>query len=444
MTSTFRRGGIHPPENKTTSGSAIIEMPLPRRVTLSMSQHIGNAAIPVVKRGDHVQRLNLVGKADGYVSANIHTPVSGTVRSVDMQPGYKGTPSLSVVIEADDADHNADLCDISDARPVRDDNAIAALTPAEIIGIVRDNGIVGLGGATFPTHVKLAVPKGKHADIFIANGAECEPYLTCDDRIMREQSAETALGIELLRRACGAAAGIVAIEANKPEAIRAMRAAIHPYPALSIRILKTKYPQGGEKQLINAVTGRDVPEGGLPIDAGAVVDNVATALATYHAAVWGIPLVERVVTVGGPGAAAPGNYRVPTGTSLADIITRAGGLPDGTGKVIIGGPMMGQAASDLDAPATKGVSGIIIVPERDARRHAPYPCIRCARCVSVCPMGLEPYLIATLSVRGRSSEAAHYGLASCIECGSCSYICPSYRPITDCIRAGKAAERRKR
>jgi len=440
---TFKLGGIHPPENKLTADMAIRDTDLPRRVVLSMSQHIGKPAKPTVKRGEHVKRGDRIGEADGFVSANIHTPISGTVKSVDNVCALNGRASLCVTVEADDNDHFADLALISDARPVRTEEQVNALSPKQITDLIAGAGIVGLGGATFPTHVKLTISEGKHADILIANGAECEPYLTCDNRIMIEQANEIAAGVELLRRACGAPMATIAIEANKPQATTAITRAIHPYPALSVTTLRTKYPQGGEKQLIAAITGREVPDGALPIDAGAVVDNVATALATYHAIYWGIPLIERVMTIAGTGTSR-GNFRVPVGTDVATLLQLTGGIPENVSKIIGGGPMMGPALSRLDAPTTKGLSGILMMPADEADRGTTRQCIRCARCIEVCPMGLEPYLIATYSAKGRIDDALGRGLMSCIECGSCSYTCPSWLPLVDYIRIGKSQARRKR
>lgn len=434
---TFRKGGVHPPEEKLTSGSPITEVPLPREVTLLMSQSIGAPAKCELQKGDHVSRLDVIGKAAGFVSANVHTPISGTVASIApaMQPN--GTTAMAVTIKADDADHNADLQSMSDSMPVKTDAEIEAMKPEQIVDIIREAGIVGLGGATFPTSVKLTPPTGMTADVVIINAAECEPYLTCDEAIMLEQPREIIEGVKYLMKAAKVKRAIVAIENNKPGAIKAMTEAAHRYPEIEIAVCRVKYPEGSEKQLIQAITGREVPSGALPIAVGAIVDNVATVLAIYHAVKWGIPLVERVVTVTGKSVSRPGNFRVPVGTSLKSVVEMAGGIPEDTGKIIIGGPMMGRAAITVDAPSTKGTSGVLFMRESESRRRNPEACVRCARCVSVCPMGLEPYLISTLSRQGRYDEAAEHHVTDCVECGCCTFECPSARPLLDYIRIGK-------
>lgn len=435
---TFKKGGVHPPQEKRTSGKAIVDIDLPRTVTLSMSQSIGSPSECRLQKGTHVNRGDLIGIASGYVSANIHTPISGTITDIAPVAQTNGIPMTAVTIMADSQDHFNDLQSISDSRPVRTDSDIDKLSPEEIVEIIRQAGIVGLGGATFPTDIKLTPPKGMIAEVVIINGAECEPYLTCDDAIMRELSVEITDGIRYLMKAAKVKKAIVAIENNKPEAINAMQQATHRYPDIEIAICKTKYPEGGEKQLIKAVIGREVPSGALPISVGAIVDNVATVLAIYHAVKWGIPLMERVLTVTGPDVTNPGNFRVPVGTNLSDVVAFAGGIPESTGKIIIGGPMMGRTAITIDAPSTKGISGIVLMPEKSSKRAKTEPCVRCARCVEACPMGLEPYLISILSRQLRFDEASENHITDCIECGCCTYTCPSSRPLLDYIRIGKS------
>lgn len=317
------------------------------------------------------------------------------------------------------------------------------MTRGKIIDAIKAAGIVGLGGATFPTHVKLTLPPGKKADYLLLNGAECEPYLTCDDRLMREHPAEIVRGLELLMKAVDAPKGIIGIEANKPEAIAAMREAAAGNPAISIAELRTAYPQGSEKQLIEALTGRRVPTGGLPIDVGTVVDNVATAYAVRNAVDCGRPLTERLVTVTGPSLANPGNFLVADGTPVSDLIEMAGGLPADTGKIIAGGPMMGRAVSNPEAPAVKGLSGIVVLPRSESERPEAGPCLRCGACVRACPMGLEPYLLMAMGQLHLDDEARDHGVLNCLECGSCSYVCPAARPILDYIKLSRINLKKK-
>lgn len=436
---TFRIGGVHPPENKITASAKIIDVELPREVVVTFAQHIGAPAKCELKKGDHVDRGSIVAEASGFVSANVHAPISGTVTKVDQIKMPNGMPSASVTIAADDADHDKDLADIAARKPLRSDEEIAALSPKEIIDIVDRAGIVGLGGATFPTKVKLCPPPGMKADIVIINAVECEPYLTNDHALMLEEPDGILSGVTLLMRAAGVDRAVIGVEANKRNAIELLRKRIEELGlnGISVMELMVKYPQGGEKQLIAAVTGKEVPSGALPIATGAIVQNVATAYAIYEAVRFGQPLIERVVTVTGPSLERPGNYRAAIGMPVARLIELAGGVPEDTGKIILGGPMMGKAIVNIDAPTTKGVSGILLLPESMSRRSKVEPCIRCAQCVTACPMGLEPYLLATLSRFGEWEEVEKEKVMNCIECGCCSYSCPSSRPILDFIRLGK-------
>lgn len=435
---TFSKGGVHPPEQKLTAGKPIVDLDLPMEVTLLLGQHIGAPAKPLVAKGDHVKRGDIIAEPGGFVSAPVHTPISGTVAKIDKIKNQQGLSAMAVIVKADESDHEADLLAIAAARPVRDDEAIVALTDAEIKDIIKNAGIVGLGGATFPTHVKLSPPPGNKADVVIINAVECEPYITADHALMMEHPAEILEGVELLRRAAGVDKAIIGIENNKPDAIDLLTStAAAAYPAIEIMPLKVKYPQGGEKQLIEAVTGREVPSGALPIAAGAIVQNVATAYVVHRAARYGEPLYDRIATVTGPGVANPGNFKIVIGTPLTTLIQAAGGLPEDAGKVIGGGPMMGRTISNLDSPAVKGTSALLILGEDDSKRRKVEPCIRCGSCVDVCPMGLEPFLISTLSRLKRFDDAEAEKIANCIECGSCSYICPASRPLLDFIRLGK-------
>lgn len=447
---TFRKGGIHPDPCKITADVAVKTIPAPSVYSISLSQSIGAPSKPVVKPGDHVEAGQLIADAGGFVSAKIHAPVSGVIKKIEAIRNPKGYWQDAVILEADpveDTDETESLeeSDLLLVYPGRYNlvNDVKQTPADEIIRCVAEGGIVGLGGATFPTHVKLSVPKGKTVDTVVINGAECEPYLTCDDRLMRSYADDILAGTYLIMRATGASSAIIGIEANKPQAIEAMRKAAANYAGITVAVLKTQYPQGSEKQLIEAVTGRRVPAGGLPVDSHCVVDNVATAFAVYQAVAYNIPLTRRIVTVSGPEVKNPGNFLVNIGTPIEKIIEAAGGLPENIGKVIAGGPMMGGAVSQLSAPSTKGLSGLVILPQNMSERPEEQPCVRCARCVSACPMGLEPYLLQLLSKAGRYDDCAQEGVMNCIECGCCSYSCPSARPLLDYIRLAKNQLRKK-
>ena len=427
---TFKIGGVHPAENKIAAGKPIVNMPLPAEVVLPVAQHIGAPAKPIVAKGDHVKRGDRVAEAGGFVSAHVHTPIAGTVVKIDTARTPQGMPVEAIYIKSDEADREADAAAMADTKPKRSDAEIAALDSKAIIELIKDAGIVGLGGATFPAHVKLMPPPGSKAEVVIINAAECEPCLSCDDMLMRENAREIVKGVQLLVRAAGVNRAVIAIENNKPEAIVAMTEACASAPGIEVMTMQVKYPQGGEKQLIAAVTGREVPSGALPIATGCIVQNVATAYAVYRAVYHNEPILDRVLTLhdGNEGK----NLRVPLGTMLSTLVEPGMEYE----KIILGGPMMGRTASTLNTPMIKGTSGILLDP-RYAHRREPEPCIRCAACVNVCPMGLEPFLLSTLSRLKQYDEAEQEKIANCIECGSCSYICPSSRPILDFIRVGK-------
>ncbi len=427
---TFKIGGIHPAENKIAAGKPIENMPLPEEVVLPVSQHIGAPATPIVKKGDKVRRGDKVADAGGFVSAPIHTPISGTVTKIDVCRTPQGMPVQAIYIKSDEADRAADAEAMANRdKAARTEAEIAALDGKAIIDIIKNAGIVGLGGATFPTHVKLSPPPGSKAEVVIINAAECEPCLSCDDMLMRENPAQIVKGVELLMKAAGVNRGVIAIENNKPEAIAALTEAASGAAGIEVMPMKVKYPQGGEKQLIEAVIGKEVPSGALPIATGAIVQNVATAYAVYRAVVLGEPLMDRVLTLhdGETGR----NLRVPFGTILATLTE--GREPE---KIIIGGPMMGRTASTLNTPMIKGTSGILM-DSRYAHRRPVENCIRCGRCSDACPMGLEPFLLATASRLKEWDMAEENKVANCIECGSCSYACPSSRPVADFVRLGK-------
>ncbi len=422
---------MHPPDYKISAGKAIETLPLPKSVFIPVAQHIGAPAIPLVKRGEEVKTGQIIAKSSSFVSTNIHSSVSGKVKRVDFSADSSGYPKQGVLIDVD-GDEWMEGIDRSEDL-VKDFD----LTGKEIIDKIQEAGIVGLGGATFPTHVKLVPPKGMKADVLLINGVECEPFLTSDHRLMLEKADEILVGTRLLMKALGVEKAVIGIENNKPDAIELLTKKTKDTEAVNVQALKVKYPQGGEKQLIKAVTGKEVPSGGLPIAVGAVVSNVGTAFAVYEAVQKNKPLIERVVTVTGKEVENPLNLKVRIGTPIQELIEAAGGLPESTGKIISGGPMMGRAIQSTGVPVTKGTSGILLMPEREAKRNEAITCIRCSRCVSVCPMGLEPYLLKKLSEKQIFDRAEEDKIMDCIECGSCSFTCPSSLPLLDYIRYGK-------
>jgi electron transport complex protein RnfC len=429
---TFTIGGVHPAGNKLSAEKAIEVLDLPKSVFIPVGQHIGAPAEVVVQKGDKVKVGQLIAKSSGFVSANIHSSVSGTVKKVETGPDTSGYPKVGVYIDVED-----DIWDEKIDRETTVKTEIDLDGPA-ILGRIQDAGIVGLGGATFPTHVKLIPPKGMKAEVLLINGVECEPYLTSDHRMMLEYGEELIVGVQLLMKALNVNRAAIGIENNKPDAISKMISLAYRYSNISVVPLKVKYPQGGEKQLIKAVTGREVPSGALPISVGAVVTNIATTFAVYEAVQKNKPLFERVVTVTGKTVQKPSNFKVRIGTAVSELIEAAGGLPENCGKIINGGPMMGKAVANTEIPVTKGTSGILMMPETEAKRKEVMPCIRCSRCVSVCPMGLEPYLLMTVSEKQLWDRAEYEQIMDCIECGSCSYTCPASRPLLDYVRLGKA------
>ncbi len=431
MLKTFKPGGVHPPGNKRSAGAPVRELPLPESVFIPVAQHIGAPATPVVKRGDEVKTGQLIAKSSSFVSANIHASVSGKVKKVDYSADSSGYPKQGIFIDVA-GDEWLDEIDRSETL-IKD----FELDGPAILEKIRDAGIVGLGGATFPTHVKLVPPRGMKAEMLLVNGVECEPELTSDHRLMLEKPEEVLTGTRLLMKALNVEKAVIGIENNKPDAIRLLSEKVKEFSGIRVISLKVKYPQGGEKQLIKAVTGREVPSGALPIAVGTVVSNVGTAFAVYEAVQKNKPLFERIVTLTGKAVPQPSNFRVRIGTPVTSLAEAAGGVPGNTGKVISGGPMMGRALSSLDVPVAKGTSGILLMPEEDSSRPEVIPCIRCSRCVKACPMGLEPYLLMTLSEKKLFEQAEQNRIMDCIECGACSYICPSSRPLLDYIRYGK-------
>ncbi len=432
---TFPIGGIHPSDNKEWSKDKAIEvLGLPDEVKVTMIQHIGAPSTPIVAKGDKVLTGQLIGQATGFVSANIHAPISGTVTSVDAYPNGQGQRRIMVVIKREGDEWMEDI----DRTPEL--KRECELTSEEIIAKVRNAGIVGLGGAQFPTHVKLSVPDGQKAEVLIINGVECEPYLTSDYRNMLERAEMLLTGVEILMRAVKVERAVIGVENNKPDAIAHLRDIIarDNYAGIEVMPLKLRYPQGGEKQLIAAVTGRQVaPPPALPISVGAVVCNVSTAIAVYEAVQKNKPLIERVVTITGKSLGSTHNFLARMGTCVGDIINLAGGLPEGDVKLLNGGPMMGRSVVDITAPLIKGCSGITVLSGTEAARGKEMACIKCGKCVAACPMGLEPYLLSKLAKLQKWDMAEEHNTIDCIECGCCSYTCPSYVPLLDYIRIGK-------
>ncbi len=429
---TFALGGVHPEEHKLSANAPITVLPLPSQLVVPLGQNLGAPPKPIVKKGDEVKTGQLIARSESFISANLHAPATGKVLKVDDAPDASGYRRASIFIEVNGEDQWAEGIDCRQELETR-----LNFGRDEIIAKVKDAGIVGLGGATFPTHVKLMLPPGKKADYLLINGVECEPYLTSDHRMMLEKAQEIMQGIRLMMIALDVRQAIIGLENNKPDAIAHLAAMALSHPGISVQALKVKYPQGGEKQLIKALLNREVPSGKLPIEVGCVVSNVGTAFAVYEAVTKNKPLIERVVTITGLALARPSNLMVRIGTPLSALIEAAGGLPEGTGKIINGGPMMGKAMTSLEIPVVKGSSGILIMPAEISSRKQPQPCIRCSKCTNVCPMGLEPFLLAKLSKLERYEDAEKEQIMDCIECGSCQFTCPSNLPLLDYLRLGK-------
>lgn len=432
MLKTFPLGGIHPSENKLTANIPIVNLPIPESVTIPVSQHIGAPATIIVNKGDYVKTGQVIATSKGFVSSNIHSPVSGTIKKIDLIADTTGYKQTAIVIDVSGDEWvetiNRSSTIISDIK----------MTSEDIIKRCLECGIVGLGGATFPSHVKLTVPAGKKCDLLIINGVECEPFLTSDHRLMLERGEEILIGVKILMKALNVEFAQIGIENNKPDAIEHLTKLSASYKGISIHALKVKYPQGAEKQLIKALINREVPSGHLPLDVGVIVHNVGTAFAVYEAVQKNKPLFERVVTISGKSLSKPGNYFVRIGTPVSKLIEAAGGMPDDTGKIVSGGPMMGKAVSNVNVPVIKGTSGIVLFPRKESERKIINQCIRCAKCISACSYNLEPYLLMTLSEKSLFERAEKERITDCIECGSCSYTCPAGRPLLDYIRLGKA------
>jgi len=430
---SFRIGGIHPAENKFSAGKKIQTAAIPKMVAIPLAHYIGTPSEAIVKKGDLVKVGQMIGKANGFISANVHASVSGKVNKIDVQldaSGYK-RPAVFIDVEGDEWLETID----NSPEIIRECN----LTKKEILGKIQDAGIVGLGGATFPAHVKLSPPPGKKADVLIINAVECESYLTCDHQLMLEHGEEILVGTTILMKALEVEKAIIGIENNKKDAIQHLSELAKSFKGIAIEPLKVQYPQGGEKQLIDALIHRQVPSGKIPIEVGAVVQNVGTTYAVYEAVQKNKPMIDRVMTITGKDTANPSNYRVRLGVYLSNVVEEAGGVPEGTGKIVGGGPMMGRSLMNLNIPMAKGSAGVLFMKDEESVRKPVKNCIRCTKCVSVCPMGLEPYLLMSQSERNMWPEMEADRVMDCIECGSCSYTCPSNRPLLDYIRFGKSA-----
>ena len=439
---TFRIGGIHPEENKLTHEVATQVAPLPKQAIFPLSQHIGAPAVPVVQKGDKVKVGTKIADAGGFVSAPIFSSVSGTVAKIDTAidaTGYR-KPCIIIDVEGDEWEESIDR---SDKLELVKDHP--ELTPEEIVARVKDAGVVGMGGACFPTFIKLTPPPTAKAECVIINAVECEPYITADYRLMMEHADEILVGLELLMKGAKVTKGYIGIETNKPKAIALFEEKVmslnSQHSTLNIEVvpLAQRYPQGGEKQLVDAVIRRQVPAPpAIPVNVGAIVQNVGTAFAVYQAVMKHKPLFERYTTVTGKRLQNPGNYLVRMGTPMQMLIDLCGGMPEGDNKLLAGGPMMGKALTSTEVPICKGTNSVTILSDEEARRKEPQPCIRCAKCVGVCPMGLEPYLLAKLSAFKNWEKAEQEDIVSCIECGSCQFTCPAHRPLLDNIRQGKS------
>ena len=438
---TFSMGGIHPKENKLTHEVPTVVAELPKQAIFPLSQHIGAPAKPVVQKGDKVKVGTLIAEAGGFVSAPIFSSVSGTVFKVDTAidaTGYR-KPAIIINVEGDEWEETIDRSNKLELVETHPD-----LTPEEIVNRIKNAGVVGMGGACFPTFIKLTPPPTAKAECVIINAVECEPYITADYRLMMERSDEILVGLELLMIGAKVTKGYIGIETNKPAAIELLtEKCAKKFNGTKYQVevvpLKQRYPQGGEKQLVDAVIQRQVPAPpAIPVNVGAIVQNVGTAFAVYEAVMKNKPLFERYTTVTGKKLANPGNFQVRMGTPMKDLIDFCGGMPEGDNKLLAGGPMMGKALTSDEVPICKGTNSVTIISDEEARRKEPQPCIRCAKCVGVCPMGLEPYLLAKLSEVKNWERAESEDITSCIECGSCHYTCPAHRPLLDNIRQGKA------
>ncbi len=430
---TFRLGGIHPKENKLSAGASIETMEFPKRAVVPVAQHLGVPANVIVKKGDMVKTGQMIAKGEAFISANVHSPFTGKVFRVDDVLDSSGFRRKAVIIDVAGEEEWVENIDTS-----KEINQDIKLSPKEIVDKIHELGIVGMGGATFPTHVKYMVPDGKKVDYLIINGVECEPYLTSDHRLMLEHGEEMMIGVRILMIALKVNKCIIGVENNKPDAIAHLRDIAAKYQGITVEPLKVQYPQGGEKQLIDALLRRQVPAGKLPLDVGCVVNNVGTCFAVYEAVQKNKPLIERIVTVTGKTVKKPSNFLTRIGTPVSMLLEKAEADLEATGKIINGGPMMGKALVNTEVPVTKGTSGILLMKKSESKREKEGNCIRCSKCTSVCPQGLEPHLLKILSKQQENESCEQERIMDCIECGSCVYTCPANIPLLDYIRMGKA------
>ncbi len=442
-TNTFARG-VHPDAQKSTAGSPIRRMPFASRMILPLVQHIGKPAVPLVRAGEEVVRGQPIARADGFLSVPIHAPADGVIEAIELKPSARGPWVESIVLRV----YEGSTQEVRWSNP-RDIEALSALSPQEILQAIQDSGMVGLGGAAFPSHAKLAVPEGTKIHTLVVNGCECEPYLTCDHRLMLEYPEDLLAGIRLAMKAVGAKRAIIGVEDNKMDAVAAIQAAIEKEAladgSITVQAVPTKYPQGAEKMLVKSLLGVEVPAGGLPMHIGVVVNNVGTLALLGSLLPAGQGMTERVVTVTGPGIRKPGDYWVPLGTPMRTVLKWAGAQDSSEQEIILGGPMMGQAVASLDVPVTKGVSGILVFDrlQIEADRKT-WPCIKCGECVKACPMGLNPSMLGMLAAQREYEEmGAHYHLGDCFECGCCTYVCPSHIPLVQQFRVAKGILRGK-
>jgi electron transport complex protein RnfC len=425
------RHGVHPPERKElTSGVAVRRMPFPEEIVLPLRQHAGKPAVPIVRPGDRVERGDTVAEADGWVSVPIHASAAGTVRNIDWWPHPDGSVAEAITLTVDRYSPQI-------PRP-RVVPRWEGLSPKEVVEAVRKAGVVGLGGAAFPTHVKLLPPEGVDVGTLVVNAAECEPYLTTDHRIMVDYPERVHFGIRVMMHALGVERTVIGVENNKPDAIEALEATLPDDLDVTVQSVRVKYPQGYEKMLIKTLLGRSVPAGKLPMHVGVVVQNVGSIAAIAEVFETGLPLVERVVTLTGPGVRRPSNLIVPVGTKLRDALDFCGGLVGDVTEIVFGGPMMGASQPDVDAPIIKGTTGVVILTREESRPRRRYPCIQCGRCLDSCPMFLNPSLLGQLAQAGRYEEMGETHLADCVLCGCCSYVCPSNIPLSQMFALGKA------
>ena len=438
---TFSIGGIHPEENKLTHEVVTQVAALPKQAIFPLSQHIGAPAKPVVQKGDKVKVGTMIAEAGGFVSAPIFSSVSGTVFKIDTAidaTGYR-KPVIIINVEGDEWEESIDRSDKLETVEAHPD-----LTPEKIVESIKNAGVVGMGGACFPTFIKLTPPPTAKAECVIINAVECEPYITADFRLMMEKADEILIGLELLMMGAKVTTGYIGIETNKMPAIELLtKKCAEKFNGSKYHVevvpLKQRYPQGGEKQLVDAVIQRQVPAPpAIPVNVGAIVQNVGTAYAVYEAVMKHKPLFERYTTVTGKKIKNPGNVLVRMGTPMKDLIDACGGMPEGDNKLLAGGPMMGKALTSVEVPICKGTNSVTVISDDEARRKEPQPCIRCAKCVGACPMGLEPYLLAKISEVQNWERAEQEDIVSCIECGSCQFTCPAHRPLLDNIRQGKS------